>query len=291
MGKNKESKLSRKLQITVSDENTFEQFFSFSLSPKNLFILVGSIIIILVVGTMALIAGTSLKEFIPGYPTGQERLEIIENYHRTNQLVAEIERRDVMLQNLRAVLSGKLPAQALDPDSLAPRATHPTQVHFKKSDADSIFRAEVEAEAKFNISEASTTGVVVSRDTKLEMMFFFPPLKGVVTDKFNEVERHFGTDIVAVEGAAVKSCLDGTVIFAEWTLETGYVIEIQHENQIISVYKHNSKLLKGVGDRVRAGDAIAFVGNMGELTTGPHLHFELWHAGTAINPEYYMSFE
>ena len=125
---------------------------------------------------------------------------------------------------------------------------------------------------------------------QLDKLHFFTPVRGMVTNSFNPSNNHFGTDIVAGPNEVVKATLAGTVIMATWTLETGYVIEIQHDNNLISVYKHNAELLQKVGLRVKAGDAIAIIGNSGELTTGPHLHFELWQNGVALNPENFIVF-
>ncbi len=121
-------------------------------------------------------------------------------------------------------------------------------------------------------------------------MHFFPPVKGIITRGFNPMEGHYGIDMVAAPNEVVKATLDGTVTMSTWTLETGYVIQIQHDYELISVYKHNATLFKSVGQKVVAGDAIAIVGNSGELTTGPHLHFELWHDRVPLNPVEYIVF-
>jgi murein DD-endopeptidase MepM/ murein hydrolase activator NlpD len=121
-------------------------------------------------------------------------------------------------------------------------------------------------------------------------MFFYTPLEGIITANYNPVDNHYGVDIVAERNEAIKSTMDGTVIFSGWTVETGYVIAVQHQKNIISIYKHNSVLLKRIGDWVRAGEPIAIVGESGELSSGPHLHFELWHNGMPVNPTDYVAF-
>ena len=149
-----------------------------------------------------------------------------------------------------------------------------------------MLRRQIEEEELFNLSILANT----SNKTDFSSIHFYPPVKGIVTNSFNPSENHFGTDIVTASNKVVVATLDGTVIIANWTLETGYVIQIQHENNLVSVYKHNSELLKKVGNHVTAGETIAIIGNSGELTSGPHLHFELWHNGTSINPEDYVAF-
>jgi murein DD-endopeptidase MepM/ murein hydrolase activator NlpD len=146
----------------------------------------------------------------------------------------------------------------------------------------------VEQEEQYNLS-VGTTGA--ERGTSLANIHFFPPVKGIVSSNFDERTRHYATDIVTQPKAVVSSTLDGTVIMTGWTMETGFVMMIQHQNNLVSVYKHNARLLKETGDRVWAGEAISIVGDSGELyTSGQHLHFELWHNGEPLNPTDYIFF-
>ncbi len=294
MAGKKQTKLKRMLRLTVFVENTFEQLFSIRLSPLKFIISLGAIVILLIAAVTALIAFTGLREYIPGYPTGEERDLIVKNMHRTDSLVGEIELRDLQMRNLRSAIAGELPIDACHPDSILPkRKSEASNVVFERSVADSLFRRSIEQDVKYDV-ETSTqaTGYnLAAPEQRLEMMFFYTPMKGIVNNRFGESQGHFGVDVVAADGTPVFSVLDGTVIFSEWTMETGLVIAIQHDNQLVSIYKHNSKLLKRAGMRVRAGELIAFVGNSGELTTGTHLHFELWYSGSPLNPEEYLTFE
>ena len=238
-----------------------------------------------------LIAFTGLREYIPGYPTGAERAMIVQNLHRADSLSSELMLRDKMLTNLRDVLSGDLPEEAWRRDS----STTITQqslanLNRDKSKTEERFMESVEREDRFSVSSGDDVPAQPS-STELERTFFFTPLKGVVTDKFGDRNGHFGVDVTANEGAPIMSALGGTVVFSEWTLQTGYVIMIQHDAQIMTTYKHCSKLLKRAGEVVQGGEAIALLGNSGELTTGPHLHFELWYRGVALDPENYIRFE
>jgi murein DD-endopeptidase MepM/ murein hydrolase activator NlpD len=161
-------------------------------------------------------------------------------------------------------------------------------IKFVKSKKDSLLRKQIEGEEQYNLTFSEKprqqTGI------NLSQLHFFTPLRGVITNSYNQETDHFGTDIVAGPNEVIKATLEGTVIVANWTLETGYVIQIQHENNLVSIYKHNAELLKKVGNRVLAGEPIAIVGNSGEITTGPHLHFELWYNGSPVNPEDYIVF-
>jgi len=148
-------------------------------------------------------------------------------------------------------------------------------------------RVSFENQTKFNLFPRNE---IMAGNVQIYSQNFFKPLNGIITAKFAPLEKHYGIDIVAPHNDAVKSVLDGTVIMAAWTLETGYVIVIQHAGNLISVYKHNAVLLKQEGDFVKAGEPIAIAGNSGEISTGPHLHFELWYNGNPVNPTNYINF-
>jgi murein DD-endopeptidase MepM/ murein hydrolase activator NlpD len=177
---------------------------------------------------------------------------------------------------------------AYDTTSVKPQNTkNYSNITNKKSVEDSIFRKDIENRDRYNLSVG---GEGYNSNASIRNYFFFTPLKGLITNNFNTALGHYGIDIVAKENEPVKSVLDGTVILSDWTVKTGYVIAIQHQSNIISVYKHNSVLMKKEGEHVKAGDVIAIIGNTGELSSGPHLHFELWHDGKPVNPLDYMRF-
>ncbi|WP_430813331.1 M23 family metallopeptidase [Carboxylicivirga sp. RSCT41] len=281
-------KLRHKYRLAIFNEQTYEEVFGMRLSRLNVFTIAGVSLVVLVVMVIFLIAFTGLREYIPGYPDGQQRRSIIQNSQRVDSLIMEIERRDRFFNDIRAIVAGEVPAGALPEDvEDAEGEKASNKVVFKKSEEDSIFREQVEREEKFNLAVFDEK----SKKFELEHSFLFTPLKGVVVSKFGETQGHYGVDIVAKPGSRVSAVLDGTVVFTGWTVETGYVIQIQHSNNLISLYKHNESLLKSMGDKVQAGEAIANVGNSGELTTGPHLHFELWYNGVPLDAEQYMSFE
>lgn len=247
--------------------------------------LLGAIIfavIFIIAGVTLLIAFTPLREYIPGYPTGKMRHMLINNVLVVDSLEQEIQRRDRYFKDFRAMLAGETNSDTTVKRSTVPR---PDQVQFKKYDHDSLFKDEI-AQEQLNsgISNAQATRGGVAG------LLFFPPLTGMISGKFDVSNRHFGVDIVGKLNSRISAALDGTVIFAGWTIDTGYVIYIQHEQNLITVYRHNAELLKIQGDKVRAGEAIAIMGNSGKETTGPHLHFEMWLNGVSINPEDYIKF-
>ena len=239
-------------------------------------------VIFIIVSVTMLIAFTALREYIPGYPTGKMRQMLINNVLVVDSLEIEIQRRDRYFNDFRAMLAGETPvADTTIKRGAVPR---PDQIEFKKYNNDSLFKNEIAREQlNLGINSGAARGGIAS-------LLFFPPLNGMVTSKYNASEGHFGVDIVGKMNSRISAALDGTVIFSGWTIDTGYVIYTQHEQNLITVYRHNSELLKVLGDKVRAGEAIAIMGNSGKETTGPHLHFEMWLNGTPINPEDYIKF-
>lgn len=240
-------------------------------------------VIFIIVGVTVLIAFTPLREYIPGYPTGKMRQMLIKNVLVVDSLDQEIQRRDKYFNDFRAMLAGETP---LDTSARHGAIQRPDQVQIKKYDHDSLFKDEI---AQEQINLGMNSGTSPARGGVAGLLFF-PPINGMVTGKHNVSEGHFGVDIVGKLNSRISAALDGTVIFAGWTIDTGYVIYIQHEQNLVTVYRHNAELLKIQGDKVRAGEAIAIMGNSGKETTGPHLHFEMWLSGVSVNPEDYIKF-
>ncbi len=284
-------KLRSKYKLVIFNEQTYEEALSLRLSRLNVFTLIGALAVLLIVLVTFLIAFTGLREYIPGYPDANQRLMIVRNAQRVDSLIVEIEKRNRFIENVQRVINGD---EMGNPDELLAEENSRTEesannlknVHFSRSAEDSVFRKLVEKEERFNLSARADRKL----GPTLENTFFFSPIKGMVVSSFDEARGHYGVDVVASPGATVSAVMDGIVFFSEWTVETGYVIQIQHSNNLISVYKHNQRLLKSAGDHVKSGEGIASVGNSGELTTGPHLHFELWYNGMPLNPQEYISF-
>jgi murein DD-endopeptidase MepM/ murein hydrolase activator NlpD len=282
-------KLSSKYRFAIFNEQTYEELFVVRLSRLNVFTIVGTFGIILIILVSILISFTGLREYIPGYPDSQQRLLIVRNAQRVDSLLVEIEKRDNFINNFQNIIKGEVPEPGEDVDRNVQTALNEASdmdLSFSRSAEDSLLRMQVEREERFNLSVRETP----SRAIALESAFFVSPIKGMVVNTFGETSGHYGVDIVAAPGSRVASVMDGMVVFSGWTVETGYVIQIQHQNNLISIYKHNEIILKEVGQVVKAGEAIARVGNSGELTSGPHLHFELWYNGLPLNPVDYISF-
>ena len=276
-------RLKYKYKLSVINETSYEEVFNFRLSQLHVLTALSVLAVILVVLTILLIAFTGLREFIPGYPDGNMRQMIAQNALREDSLENELLKRDRFFKSIRLVLNGGDTTSLERSREDTARYRNDT-IRFQISEQENEFRAAIEERERFNLS-------LGMKEQNHDYYHFFPPVEGIVTQSFDEKKRHYGTDIVAKANAKVAAVLDGVVIFTDWTVKTGYVIQVQHTNDLISVYKHNSILLKKQGDYVRAGEVLGVVGNTGEESSGPHLHFELWRAGNPLNPENFIKFK
>ncbi len=282
------SRLRNKYRLVIMNDETLEERLTFRLSRLNVFVVLGTLTIILIILTSILIAFTPLREYIPGYTNVGLQKKLYEMQIKTDSIEKGLEKRDIFIQNIKDVMNGR----DLSTDvPLTKDTLHKyNNIKLKKSPEDSLLRAEVENQGKYNLYRFENSENIRQKNQSIGKVLFFVPLKGVITNEFNPSQNHYGIDIVSKQNEAIKCVLDGTVILSNWTLETGYTIAIQHQQNIVSVYKHNSALLKKEGDFVKAGDPIAIIGQTGELTTGPHLHFELWSDGNPVNPKDYINF-
>ena len=270
-------------KIVISSEDTFEEKLSFKANKINAFIIMLVYSIILISFTISIVFFTQLRELVPGYSSSDLLNRAIYLTEKTDSLEQQIALNNKFYQSIEDVLSGNINEFiARDELSIDSNLINPGVVTISPNAQDSILRKYVENEEKFNLT---------NNELIIENKMFFSPIKGEITQNFNYNENHFAIDIAADIGTPVKSVLDGKIIFSEWSLETGYVVVIDHGENIISVYKHNSKILKEQNDFVQAGEVIAYSGNQGNLSTGPHLHFELWKNGTPIDPEPLLNFK
>jgi len=276
-------KLVHKYRLVILNEDTFEERLAFKLPRLNVFVLFGICSIALVAFTILLIAFTPLRQYIPGYSSTALKKQAVELSFKTDSLQQVITYNDQYYTSIRKVLKGEVSTIKFNRDSIIDAANKDTsEIDLSASVADSILRAKVDKEDKYNLFETakSKTNFVL-----------FPPVNGEISEEYNPEKKHYAVDIVVAKNTPIKATADGTVIFAEWTAETGYVILIEHSYGLLSVYKHNTALTKGQGDLVKAGEVIATSGNTGDLSTGPHLHFELWSDGYSVNPTNFIDFK
>ena len=284
--KQKEKKFRKKLlhkyRLVILNEDTFEERFAIKLTRLNVFVIVSIGSIILVVGTILLIAFTSLREYIPGYSSTALKRQATELNYRADSLQEVIDNNEKYYSSIKKVLTGDVRTVEFNRDSIADEASiDPSELDLRPTKEDSILRAIVDEEDKYNVFESSISS---------SNFVLFPPVNGTISEGYNIQEKHFAVDIVVPNNTPVKATADGTVIFSEWTAATGYVVIIEHSYDLISVYKHNASLTKQQGDLVKSGEVIALAGNTGELSTGPHLHFELWNKGYPVNPTNFIDF-
>ncbi len=273
-------------RLIIRDDETYEEKLSLRLSRMMVFMIVSLMSILLIFLTTYIIAFTPLREYIPGYTDVNLKKNVYDLHMKTDSLESVLSQNERYLSNLRRVLAGEEPEETdyKKNDTLKRQYASIKLTHTR---ADSLLREEVENQVR-NYSITGTQEIIPSHQVK--GITFFTPLKGIITSEFNPVENHFGIDIVAPKNEVVKATMDGIVLFSSWTIETGHVIVIQHPQNYISIYRHNAVLLKKEGVHVSSGEPIAIVGESGEYSTGPHLHFELWHNGNPVNPRDYMVF-
>ncbi|MGQ8337217.1 M23 family metallopeptidase [Sunxiuqinia sp. A32] len=275
-------KLKNRYRLIIYNDSTFQSVWSTKLSRLKVFTITGFGSLLLIAITVLLIIYTPIREMIPGYPTGEVRTKIIHNAILVDSLEEQIQIRDNYLQKIQALIEGEVPQE---PDFVVDTSLRSGSIDFQEYNHDSIFRQKLlEEQIDLSIQKEDP------QKKNIASIHFFTPIKGMISEKFDKTTDHLAVDVVGLPNSRISSVLDGTVIFSGYTINTGQVIYVQHSNDLVSVYKHNSELLKTTGDQVKAGEAIALMGNSGELTTGPHLHFELWHKGIALDPEKYIDF-
>jgi len=273
-------KVFKKYRLSIYDREKLIEVMSFPISRARIVLGILLIAALSVTSAYYLVFYTRLKLYMPDYPSPQVWRSIHYNSIMVDSLVTQIEQRDRFIQNISSVIMGNIP----DSSDEAGIKLAEYNVKIENNNEEPIFEKLIGPDVyRFNFSESSSFD-------EMDRINFFPPINGVVINRFNSSPGHFGTDIVGRFDTNIYSVLDGTVIFAEWSTSTGYVVQIQHKHDLISVYKHNSGILVQQGDKVKAGEVIAIMGNEGELTTGPHLHFELWRNGLALDPEQYINF-
>jgi murein DD-endopeptidase MepM/ murein hydrolase activator NlpD len=276
-------KLLHKYRLVVLNEDTFEERFAIKLTRLNVFVIVSLLTILLIIGTTMLIAYTSLREYIPGYSSTSLKKRATELNYKTDSLQGVLVANEKYLESIKRVLTGDVSAIEINKDSIIKAAEQDiTHEDLTPSPEDLRLREKVDKEDKYSLFESATSKV---------NFVLFPPANGSISEGYNINKKHFAVDIVVAKDTPIKATADGTVIFAEWTTQTGYVIIIDHGNGLISTYKHNASLTKSQGDLVKSGEVIALSGNTGELTTGPHLHFELWNDGYPIDPTTFIDFD
>lgn len=287
MAKNKKQKsklkekLTYKYRLVVLNEDSFEERFSFKLNRLNVFVFGGVFTLFLIGLTAFIMAFTPFREYIPGYSSSALKKQASDLVYKVDSLEQQLTVNDIYIQNIQKVLTGKIEDVTINKDSIIEQMRL-EDIDLQPSETDSVFRQEIEREDRFSVFEKAT---------KKTDIVFSSPVKGQISDLYNPKEKHYAIDIAVTKDTPIKAAADGTVIFTGFTADTGFVIILEHPKNFITVYKHNETLHKEQGDLVKSGEVIANAGSTGKLTTGPHLHFELWNDGIPINPINYIDFE
>ena len=275
--------LYKEYKVVISNDKTFEERLSFKATKAGVFLVGVIFTTALIALTVVLIFFTQLKEYVPGYSSLELLKSSKELSFKTDSIEKMIALNNQYYNSIKKVLIGELDTIAFNKDSILSEINSDLfSSELSPSSEDSLLREYIEEEDMFNLTK---------NQLLIQNKILFQPVLGEVTQKFNYKENHFAIDIAVDTGTPIKAISDGRVVLSEWTMETGHVIIIDHGDMLLSVYKHNSSLVKKQNELVAAGEVIALSGNQGTLTTGPHLHFELWKNGAPINPEQFFNFK
>ena len=279
-------RLSTKYQLVIRNEENLAEKTTIAFTYAKVLVLSISVFLLLFILGLFLSKTLLAKWFDPKHAQMEANKKLYELALQVDSLAVEVDRKDRFIQNFQRILSGDTSTGFVDPATELKGEVKPATAvgNLKLAPSDSQFRKD------FEQTELSLITLTNSKNRELQETFFFSPITGLVSDKYDLKKGHYGLDIVAKANEPVKCIADGTVIIASWTQDSGYVIGVQHRGNIISLYKHNAELLKKVGSFVNAGEIISIVGNSGEMTDGPHLHFELWYNGNPLNPEEFVTF-
>ena len=276
-------KLFTKNRLVILNEDTFEEIFSLRLTLMNVFVVatIGTGLIIFV--TTYIIAFTPLREFIPGYSSSKLKREATELALKSDSLAFALKKNEAYLASIKKILTGDLEFAKFNKDSIvAAEAVDVAKIDMSPTEEDLKLREQVAQEDKYNLFKQAESKVSI---------VLFPPAKGSITQNYNSKSKHFAVDLALAKNTPIKAIISGTVIFADWTPNSGNVIILRHNNGFISAYKNTASLTKNVGDVVKTGEVIALAGLSGQESSGIHLHFELWKDGYSINPTQFIDFE
>lgn len=268
-------KIRFKYKFTILNENTLEDVFVFKLSGLNAILTILAFAFFLIAMTAIVIINTPIRNYLPGYMNSEIRKDIVYNNLRADSLELVVEMQTNYLNNLVSVLKG----EDIQKPVVSKDLKKDSSIIMSKSKEEEAFLSNYEEQEKYNLSSLPASGIIPDN------VIFFRPARGVISSKYDVKEKHYGVDIASNLKESVLATLSGTVVFTGFDASAGYVIQLQHKNGLMSIYKHNTMLLKKMGDEVVAGEAIALVGNTGKLSTGPHLHFEIWVNGFPVDPE------
>lgn len=281
--KNILKKFKLKLRLIIFNDNSFEELLNLRLSLYNIIVILTGLGLLLIILTAVIIVYTPVKEYIPGYPKEEITLQARKNQRIIDSLLQASHNYNLYLDNLKSLF---LKGEPLDIEIIRKIDTTKNykNLNLSPSRNDSLFRKKYEEENLFNVTLKSELSNIILQSN------FNPPLKGIISRKFNPNEKHYGIDIVSKAKEPILSIYKGTVIFGGYSIQTGNTVIIQHQYDVISIYKHLETIIVKEGENVEAGSVVGIIGTTGKESTGPHLHFELWYKGKPVDPEEFISF-
>jgi len=282
----KKRSIHHKYRVSFINEDTFDEVRRVRLSVFNIifFIIVSLIVASAIV--VSVIFYTPIREYVPGYPDSETQMMMVQNAERLDSLMVQIEQEKLYWDGVRRILQGEVSNEVLEDTSAAHKKEMIIEQELLRASQEEIeFRTQVEQDEQYNLSLLDK-----ANEERTEKTVFFSPVKGMITSRFNAEIGHFGVDIATAPNAHILAVASGTVILVDQSITTGNIISIQHSNNVITTYRHASKILKKVGEKVKTGEVIGYVGNTGTISTGDHLHFELWKDGEAVDPETFIVF-
>jgi murein DD-endopeptidase MepM/ murein hydrolase activator NlpD len=279
-------RLTTKYQLVIRNEENLAEKSTIGFTYAKVVVLSATLFLLLFVGSLFLSKTLLAKWFDPKHAQMEANKKLYELALKVDSLAVEVNQKDMFIQNFQRILSGDTSNGFADPAQALVDNGNPVKAigDMKLAPSDSLFRKD------FEKNEFSVVSLTNAKHRELEEVFFFTPITGFISDHYDVKKGHYGVDIVAKSNEPVKCLADGMVIMASWTQDSGHVIAVQHRGNLVSMYKHNAGLLKKVGSFVNAGEIISIVGNSGEMTDGPHLHFEMWYNGNSLNPEDFVTF-
>lgn len=270
-----------KYKLTIINENTLEEVVGLHVSKLNGISVLLSVLTVLFVISSLIVAFTPLRNYLPGYMNSEIRAQVVDNALRADSLQRQLERQDFFIMNIQDIFQGKIKADTIH--SIDSLTSIREDSLMERTQREAQFRKQYEENEKYNLTN-------ITAHTSADGLIFYRPTRGMISKQFNADQKHFGIDLIAETGESILATLDGTIILSAYTAEDGYVIEVQHNQDFISIYKHCGSLLKKTGDTVKAGEAIALAGMKQADENDTQLHFELWRKGKAVNPELYIVF-
>lgn len=285
---NWKERLQHTYRLVVMNNDTFEETGSYKLTLLNVYVMISTVIVLVALVVFLFIAFTPIRRYIPGYGDIEQHEALMDIHRQMEAMEKQMAAQEEYSENFRRILVGDVETIEDVQQEAIEQGTVDSLV-VEKIATDEELRREVELEEIGTTAQLSRASGF-SSDKPLAQLYFTPPVTGEISAAYEPGIDHFGVDILAPKNTPIKSVMDGFVFISDWTLETGNTIGIQHANNVITFYKHNSTLLKEVGNYVKAGEAVAIIGNTGTLSDGPHLHFELWHKGNSVDPADYINF-